>query len=533
MTTPSQQDQGSTVRAILRNAFSFPVLLGVLLVGAALMFARSAGLTVPVQEAMLHAKIGKDILATHVFPTTDSYSFTAQGGDCIAFEWLSDLLMALAERRGGLVGLMWLVSVLVGTATLLLYYLAYGRCGNSKAAFLACVPVLPLMSPFFYLRAQLLGTVFLLVTLICLQHFRQGKPKALWILPPLFLIWVNTHASFIFGLFALGLYWASGLTGFCAGGLRAERWTTTQRLQLLSVALFSVLALTVSPYGTRMAAFPLEVLHVPVGTALIDEYQPLGAVPVLLTMFLALFLPFVLALLLVRPGYRLDEIALLFVGVYAGCAHRRLLVLFVLAFAPMLAVLLARWVPTYRAAKDKYLLNAVLMLSVLAMVKAVLTPQEVQARVAKAYPVRAAEYLRRHSVPGPMFNEDSWGDYLIWKFDGEHKVFVDTRTVLYEESGVFQDYARIMYLDQDVQSLLRKYGIESCLIDRTAALATLLAALPDWKKVYGDELVVIFVRESPALAYSHRAQPVSSHASAGIRGEHRMFNNFCRSVSER
>jgi hypothetical protein len=130
-----------------------------------------------------------------------------------------------------------------------------------------------------------------------------------------------------------------------------------------------------------------------------------------------------------------------------------------------------------------------------------------------------------------MFNEDSWGDYLIWKFDGEHKVFVDTRTVLYEESGVFQDYARIMYLDRDVQSLLRKYGIESCLIDRTAALATLLAALPDWKKVYGDELVVIFVRESTGALT--QAQPVSSHASAGIRSEHRTFNNLCRSVSER
>jgi hypothetical protein len=202
----------------------------------------------------------------------------------------------------------------------------------------------------------------------------------------------------------------------------------------------------------------------------------------------------------VRPAYRVDEMALLLLGAYAGCVHRRFLVLFVLAFAPMLAVLLARWIPNYEAAKDKYLLNAVLMvLACSATVKAILTPQEVQAGVGKAYPVGAAEYLRRHSVPGPMFNEDSWGDYLIWKFDGRHKVFVDTRTVLYEEAGVYLDFARIMYLDRDAQSILRKYAIQACLIDRGAALATLLAASPDWERVYQDDIAVIFVRRGADL----------------------------------
>jgi hypothetical protein len=95
-----------------------------------------------------------------------------------------------------------------------------------------------------------------------------------------------------------------------------------------------------------------------------------------------------------------------------------------------------------------------------------------------------------------MFNEDSWGNYLIWRLDGKHKVFVDTRTGLYEEAGVFQDFVRIMQVDSDTQTLLRKYGIESCLVGRGIPFATLLAVLPDWEQVYQDDLAVIFVRKT-------------------------------------
>jgi hypothetical protein len=467
-------------------------------VGVTLLFGRFAGLSVPNQESMLHAKIGRDILATRTWPTTDSYSFTAYGNDCIAFEWLGDLAMASAERLDGLGGLMALQLVLAAALVLLLYRYAWQRCANPKAAFLACMPMVPLLAPFLYLRAQLIGILLLLITLICLESFRHGHSRVLWVLPVVFLLWVNTHATFVFGLLALGIYWASGLTSFRAGGLRAEPWTARQRRDLLLVALLSVLALTATPYGTRLAAFPLDMLRVPVGVAAIGEYQPLGAVPILLKLFLALLLLFMVALLVVRPEYRLEEVALLLLGIYAGFLHRRFLLLFLAVFAPMLAALLARWLPNYEAAKDRHLLlNAVLiLLACLGIAKAGLSPQELQAAVAGAYPEGAVHYLMGHPAPEPMFNEDSWGNYLIWRLDGKHKVFVDTRTGLYEEAGVFQDFVRIMQVDSDTQTLLRKYGIESCLVGRGIPFATLLAVLPDWEQVYQDDLAVIFVRKT-------------------------------------
>jgi hypothetical protein len=166
----------------------------------------------------------------------------------------------------------------------------------------------------------------------------------------------------------------------------------------------------------------------------------------------------------------------------------------------MLAALLARWVPSYEREKDKYLLNAVLiLLAFLAMTKAPLSAHQLDAQITRLYPERAAGYLQKHSVPGPMFNEESWGDYLIWKFNGRHKVFVDTRTVPYEESEVFGDYVRIMFLDQEALPLIAKYDIRSCLVDRGAALTTLLSVMPDWERVFEDDIAVIFVRKNPVL----------------------------------
>ena len=111
------------------------------------------------------------------------------------------------------------------------------------------------------------------------------------------------------------------------------------------------------------------------------------------------------------------------------------------------------------------------------------------------YPQRAVEYLRQHRVPGPILNPDVWGGYLVWTLGRSQKVFIDTRTLPYEEGGVFEDYLRIMRVDPQTLSLLRKYRIEACLIEPKTPLATLLAAQPDWECAYGDNVSVLFARK--------------------------------------
>jgi hypothetical protein len=180
--------------------------------------------------------------------------------------------------------------------------------------------------------------------------------------------------------------------------------------------------------------------------------------------------------------------------------------IFVPVFALILATVLARWVPSYERAKDRWILNALLMAAIFIAIGGYFPSQSNLVRdVANTYPVDAVEYLNHHSVPGPMYNTYGFGGYLILSRGPEHKVFMDGRSELYERAGFLPDYLQVSFVKSSALSVLQKYGIQSCLLNRDEALATFLAALPDWQQVYQDHTSVLFVRRSgspPSVAQS-------------------------------
>jgi hypothetical protein len=497
-----------------RWAISFPALMAALLIGLALVGAQPRLID---PDTWWHVTVGEQILKTHTWPVADTYSFTARGAGWIAYEWLGGVFLALAARAGGLVGLALFQKALVAVFTLLLYYYSYLKSGNSKAACIAATLVLPIAPVAFTLRPQLIGYIFLLLTMICLERFRRGHTRALWFLPPLFIVWANTHGTFVFGLLVMGLYWISGTVNFRAGGLVAERLTERQRVQLLLTFLLCTLALLVTPYGSRIAANPIEMATAqPLNIANIQEWQPLSlSNPVgkfILLFAAALFL----AQVVLQLTYRVEEMALLLFAFYASCAHLRFAMIFVLFVAPIVAAILARWTPPYDQAKDRYLLNLALIAMVFfALVKMRPSHRELAAEVASEYPAGAVEYLRQHPKPTGMFNEYGWGGYLISRLGSQHQVFIDGRADLYEYSGVFPDYMVIAAAQPDAVRMLARHNIHSCLVRRGNPLETMLAALPDWKQVYADDLSVIFVR-APRVASNSKNAMTAVAAGNGL-----------------
>jgi len=479
----------------LSRIFSFPVFLAALLAAGVFLCAR---LNPPDPDTWWHIAAGEQILRTGAWPTVDPYSYTAAQTAWTAYEWLGEVVMAFFQSRGGPVGRTLLLIVLsVGVYWLLLYY-CWLRSGNVKSAFSACAVLLPLAAFFFTLRPQLIGYGFLLLTLICLKRFRQGRQKSLWILPPLFLVWVNTHGSFAFGMFAFALYWMSGLVDFRFHNLIAERWTPGQRRHLAVVFLLCLIALTATPYGTYLAAYPMEMaLFQPANIASIREWQPLGTDILMGKVFVGMLLVFFVLNMLWTPTYRVEELGLLLFAVYAASVHRRFLFLLLIVIAPFFALILSRWWAPYKRSKDRPLLNAfAVALVIVGMVAFFPTPGAVASVVERNYPVRAMEYLRAHPVEGPLLNEYGWGGYIIWATGGTHKVFIDGRADIYEYSGVLPDYMDITLLKPNALDLMRKYGIRACLLQHDAPLATVLGALPEWERVYADDVSVLFVRRN-------------------------------------
>lgn len=471
---------------------SFPTMLGAILVGVVF----SAMRLFPIDgDLWSHTKNGELILATHHWPTVDPYSFTVHGQPWITCEWVGEIVLAAVSHIGGILALDILQIILGSVVMIALYYYGTLRSGNSKAGFIAALLLSPLTILSFTLRPQVLGYLFLVLTMIALEFFRRGNHRAIWCLPPLMLIWVNTHGSFIIGVGAIFVYWIAGLKEFELGGIMAKAWTPSERRQISFVFMLCLAVLPITPYGSQIAMYPFNVaFKLPLGVASVTEWASMPFNDPGGKLFLAIVLGLFIFQVLCRLSWRLEEFALLLFGVMTACLHVRFVMIFVPFCVPVLATIFAQWVPRYDRRKDRYALNAILIAAVAGAVFWYRpTRASIEERVAQSFPVAALKFIQQHHVPGPMFNTYNFGGYLLW---AGQRVFVDGRADPYERGGALADYFHIANVGPGALQVLNDYGIRSCLMERGAVLNSLLATAPDWRKVYSDETSVLFVRRS-------------------------------------
>ena len=247
-----------------------------------------------------------------------------------------------------------------------------------------------------------------------------------------------------------------------------------------------------------MAANPLDIaLNRPLSLANNTEWNSIASFGVLpVKLFLILALLFLLAYAALSPAvYRIEEIVLLFLAIYQGSFQVRFLLFFSVVFTPLLAVMLARWIPPYHPERDKYTLNVVIMAAVLGGLALHLpSDRDLRSVLQRRVPKGAVDFLHQHPGIGPVFNESVWGGYLIWS---GRKVFMDGRLDAYEPSGALLDYLSITSLDRNALFLLQKYGAKACLLKRDSPLGTFFRVLPDWEEAYSDSLSTVFVRKNP------------------------------------
>ena len=137
-----------------------------------------------------HLKAGQQIIDTRSIPHTDDYSFTKQGSEWVAHEWLSEVIMDAIYRVTGLTGLVTIFSLIIVIAL----WLTYRRCeGRPYAASIAIVLGAAASSPLFGVRPQMFTLLLASIYIVLLEHL---DTRRIWWLAPLMLLWVNLHAGF-------------------------------------------------------------------------------------------------------------------------------------------------------------------------------------------------------------------------------------------------------------------------------------------------------------------------------------------------
>jgi hypothetical protein len=320
-------------------------------------------------------------------------------------------------------------------------------------------------------------------------------------LPLLTIPWANLHSGYLFGPVLCGVY----AVGTGLDGLSQRRWRPAVPFGLAAAA--SMLTALLTPHGVQLWIYPFETLGSDVMQQFIIEwhapdfneavYQPFG-----------LFFLFSLFILIVsrrRPTW--IELLLFFGGAAAALTSGRNIPLFVIAVLPLLgrhtlnllerlpapvAELLSGRRP---APVQKPLLRAVNgVVLVLALVAAsVWSGQRIannEHALNRLFPVDAVEVIFENGLDETrVFNRYSWGGYLIWH---AIPVFVDGRADVYEE--LLQEYRATATASRHWEAPLDEYDVHYVLIQRDAALTTVLGQSPNWSLLYEDDLASIFVR---------------------------------------
>jgi hypothetical protein len=108
-------------------------------------------------------------------------------------------------------------------------------------------------------------------------------------------------------------------------------------------------------------------------------------------------------------------------------------------------------------------------------------------------PVEAVNFLKRVSLKGNMFNDDEFGDYIIYGAHSHYKVFIDSRVDMY---GIdqFKDYLTMIYFKSGWEKIIEKYKINWVILDSDSILSRYLVERKDWRLIYSDKVANIFVR---------------------------------------
>jgi hypothetical protein len=481
----------SRAKSVVGAVFSFPVVLGSLLVLITMFTVRSR-FSDP--DMWWHLKTGEVIWNTRVIPTVDLFSFTAQGHSWIAQEWLSEVMLYGAWKLGGFTGLMLWFSIVASMLVVGAYILSTIYSGNCKIAFLGGMVVWLFATIGLAIRPHLIGYLILTCELLIIELGRTRSARWLLLLPPLFALWINLHSSYFFGLVLLGVMLVAAFVEFEKGLLVCRRWPSEKRRMLAIAFGLSIAALFVNPIGPKLAWYPLDVmLNQPVNLSVISEWQQTNfgssrGIALLAIGALTLLIP-----LIRKVELSASELTVVALGFAFAVIHERMLFLFGIVVAPVLCRLLATSWDRYNPAQDSAPVSGfMLALTVTVIVLSFPGLPELNRQVENANPVKALAFLRRAGLDGRMLNEYVFGGYFIWAAP-ERKVFIDGRADLYEWAGVLPDYAKWMLVQTDASKFLHKYGISVCLLAKDTPMVRVVSLLPDWKQVYSDEIAVVFV----------------------------------------
>lgn len=441
-----------------------------------------------------HLAGGREILQQGSLWLRDTWSYTEAGERWRNHEWLSDLIFHGWQQAFGLRALVyWKWLVLVATYCGL-QGLLYRLSGSHPAALLLALLALAVAAPFIDIRPHL----YSLACFVVLLHLGLSRAP-FWQFGLLFLLWVNLHGGFIFGLLVLPLL----LFPFHSPVRAALRRTAMITLGCVAVCV-------INPDGVRVVSMPLTyALQAESPFRQIAEWLPpwrpggirsplfWWALPLLPMALIAYALPTVRR----RRPFPWWSLLLCLLTLAMALTSRRFIPLYGIALAVFAAPLSGTVLERLRASRWQLaLLAAVLGVAVLR-----LWPYPLRAAPAfhyltaeYSYPHHMVDVIQANRLRGRVFAYYNWGGFLHWRTDGALAVYIDGRANTLYGDATYLNYVRVLNSAPGWVDIVETSGADYFLwpsrrVGGIAKARTLLATRR-WRLVYQSADALLLAR---------------------------------------
>ena len=451
-----------------------------------------------------HIRAGEYILKTLSIPRQDIFSFHTPTLSWTAHEWLSEVIMAIVHRSFGLTGIVIFFSLIISLVYSLFFKILKANDDIVLSIFFALLVLLS--SQIHWLaRPHIFSLILMIIWYYLLDEYQYKTKNYLYVLPPIMLLWVNLHGGFLAGFILIGIYLFGNIVKFITSR-DLEKGIYRRKAKLLGLTtIVCLLVCLINPIGYQILLFPFKLVSNKFIMDHVDEFLSPNFHDILFFKYFLLLMFVIFAISAVKTN--LIELLLILTFTNMSLYSGRYIPLFSIIAAPILlrqlkTILsrsdgrLAKFLNKRseniseidRSAKG-YLWPVVALILVAFLVKSGKIDFKFNE---KTKPVAAVEFLKKEKITGNMFDNDEFGDYIIYAAWPEYRVFFDGRSDMYGVD-ILKEYYKVTNIKPGWNEVLKKYDISWIIFNANSSLSLFLMQRDDWKLIYADEVANIFV----------------------------------------
>ncbi|MBW2664040.1 MAG: hypothetical protein JRD93_19195 [Deltaproteobacteria bacterium] len=462
-----------------------------------------------------HIRAGEYIIDTLSIPKEDIFSFHTPLLAWTAHEWLSEIIMAMVHRSFGLTGIVIFFSFIIS----LVYYLLFKilRKNNNDILITAFIVILVLgASKIHWLaRPHIFSLLLMVIWYYLLDEYQYNHKNYLYFFPPIILVWVNLHGGFLAGFILIGVYLFGNTVKFITSK-DSEKDNYKKKVRLLGLTTIACfLVCLINPYGYRILLFPFNLVSNQFIMDNVTEFMSPNFHRISIKPFEFILLLIYVVLAFSKKRLNIIELVMILLFTHMSFYSARYIPLFAIIAAP---ILLRQLRPILEKSDGKiakfikkrsdnvseidastrgYLwpVAAVILVIVLAMGGKIDFKFNEETK-----PVAAVEFLKKENIQGNMFDNDEFGDYIIYAAWPQYRVFFDGRSDMYGTERL-KEYLKVARVKQGWDEVLKKHNIDWIIYNANSPLSMFLMERDDWKLIYADKVANIFVKDIPEYQY--------------------------------